>query len=312
MGAAVAQRVDQHVAPLARAGDQDALERDVRQRLDQALGHRARGDGVGRDPVLAEGPRGAGPHRRDVEAGEAARVAAGVEQAREQLVDAVRARRHEAVVAAEVGEVGGRARRSGSPAPRSPLAPSSRSRAASGLAWARARVTATVRPCSGRRSSHARSSRSAATGPTTVTAGARMRSASARAATSASVATTVRWPGSVPRSITATGSPGGASLRLQPLGDPRERAHAHVEDERAGEARERGPVERGAGLVRVLVPGDEGHAAGELAMRDRDPGVGRRRDPGGDPRHDLERRRPPRAARAPPRRRGRTRTGRRP
>ena len=88
-------------------------------------------------------------------------------------------------------------------------APSSRSRAASGLACARARVTAIVRPCSGRRSSQARSSRSAATGPTSVTAGARMLSACARSATVASVASTVRWPGSVPRSTTATGSSAG-------------------------------------------------------------------------------------------------------
>ena len=98
----------------------------------------------------------------------------------------------------------------------------------------------------------------------------------------------MRWPGSVPRSITATGSSRGPPLGLQPLGDPRQRAHAHVEDERAGEARERRPVERRLRLVGVLVAGDERHAAGELAVRDGDAGVGGRGDAGGDAGHDLE------------------------
>ncbi len=89
------------------------------------------------------------------------------------------------------------------------VAPSARSRAASALAWARARVTATVRPCSGRCSSHASCSRIAATSPTSVIAGARMRSSCARSAMSASVASTVRWPGRVPCSITAAGWSGG-------------------------------------------------------------------------------------------------------
>ena len=54
-------------------------------------------------------------------------------------------------------------------------APRSRSRATSPLAWARARVTTMRRPCSGRASAQAISSRSAATAPITVTAGERMR-----------------------------------------------------------------------------------------------------------------------------------------
>ena len=84
-------------------------------------------------------------------------------------------------------------------------APSPRSRAASALACARARVTATVRPYSGRVSSHASCSRSAATGPTSVIAGARMPCTEP---ISPSVDSTVFCPGSVPRSTTATGSDG--------------------------------------------------------------------------------------------------------
>ncbi len=105
--AALAQRLDQDVAALARPRDQDALERDAGQRLDEPLRHRALRNGVGGDPVLAEGPRGAGAHRRDMEAGEVARVAAVGEQPREQLVDAVGARRHQPVVGGELRDLGG-------------------------------------------------------------------------------------------------------------------------------------------------------------------------------------------------------------
>jgi hypothetical protein len=94
-------------------------------------------------------------------------------------------------------------------------APSCASRRASPLACARARVTAIVRPCSGRLSSHAISSPSFATGPTRVMAGGLTPSAATRAAISASVDTTACCPGSVPRSITAAGMSAGrpASIR---------------------------------------------------------------------------------------------------
>ena len=82
---------------------------------------------------------------------------------------------------------------------------------------------------------------------------------------------------------------GRPALGDEALGDPRQRAHAHVEDERAREAGERGPVDRRVRLVRVLVAGDERDAAGQLAVRDRDARVGRRGDAGGHARHDLER-----------------------
>ncbi len=60
------------------------------------------------------------------------------------------------------------------------------------LAWARARVTATVSPARGRRSNHARRSRKAATGPKMEIAGARMPACAAASAMVPSVATTTR------------------------------------------------------------------------------------------------------------------------
>ena len=89
-------------------------------------------------------------------------------------------------------------------------APSARSRAASALACARARVTATRRPASGRAaSSQASSSPSAATGPTSVIEGGRTPACAARSAMVANVPCTARWPGSVPRSTMTTGSLSG-------------------------------------------------------------------------------------------------------
>ena len=86
--------------------------------------------------------------------------------------DPVGAGQADEVVAPRSGAGPVERRRSGSPAPRRPRAPSARSRAASPLAWARARVTATVSPASGRASNQASFSRSAATGPNTAIAGA--------------------------------------------------------------------------------------------------------------------------------------------
>ena len=96
------------------------------------------------------------------------------------------------------------------------------------------------------------------------------------------------------------------------LGDARELAHAHVEDERAREGRQRRPVDGGLRLLGVLVAGHEGHRAGHPALGDRDPGIGRRGHAGGHAGNDLVVAARPRAAPAPPRRRARRRTGRRP
>ena len=59
LGAALAQRVGEHVAGLGGAGDEHAaaLDLDLGERLDQRLGDEALGDDVGGDPVLGEGAR---------------------------------------------------------------------------------------------------------------------------------------------------------------------------------------------------------------------------------------------------------------
>jgi hypothetical protein len=66
----------------------------------------------------------------------------------------------------------------------------------------------------------------------------------------------------------------------QRLGDPRQRLHAHVEDQGPGEARQRLVVEGRVLLLGVLVPGDEGDGGGIVAVGDRDAGVGWGGDPG--------------------------------
>ena len=105
---------------------------------------------------------------------------------------------------------------------------------------------------------------------------------------------------------------GGSSAGDQLLGDRRQLAHAHVEDERAREGGDRRPVQAVLGIHRIRVAGDERHGARDAPMGDRDARVRARGDPGGDPGDDLERDAFGRAALAPPRRRGRRRTGRRP
>ncbi len=88
-------------------------------------------------------------------------------------------------------------------------APSSVSRRASSLERSRERVTAIVLPCRGLGGSHASCCASEATGPTTVTDGGRTCSRCTASAMVASVPVTVRCPGSVPLSTTATGSDSG-------------------------------------------------------------------------------------------------------
>ena len=86
------------------------------------------------------------------------------------------------------------------------FAPSASRRRARPLAWARARVTATLTPANGRGPSQASCCESAATGPTIVIDGGRMRSRATVSAIVSSVPLTVRWEGSVPASTTAAGS----------------------------------------------------------------------------------------------------------
>ena len=61
-----------------------------------------------------------------------------------------------------------------------------------------------------------------------------------------------------------------------------------VADQRAVEAREARPVDRRARLAFVLVAADEGHRVAAARIRNRDAGIARYRDAGGDARHDLE------------------------
>ena len=145
--AARAQRVGQHVAALGGAGDQRALDRHVRERLDEPLGDRALGHDVGLDAA-----------RRAARAAVPGPIAATVTPASSRA-----SRRRSSSSSAPLGEVTHDevvvADRSGSGGSSGSIriagasttaAPSARSRAASALACARARVTATVRPCSGR------------------------------------------------------------------------------------------------------------------------------------------------------------------
>ena len=257
-------------------------------------------------PCPARSPRCVAPGQR-------AGVAAGGGEAREQLARAVRRRDADQVVRAR-----GRAAAASSGATRMAGASTTvgaqlaqpRGQRAGLRARARDRDRAAVqRP----RSSQASDSRSAATGPTSVTAGARIPAAAARSATSPSVASTVRWPGSVPRSTTATGSVGRAGRRRSAA---RRSAAARARPcrRRACRGTRRAPASRAPSPASPgsSWPVTNATPRGELALRHRDAGVGRRRDAGGDARHDLERDAGRRAAPAPPRRRARTRTGRRP
>ena len=198
--------------------------------------------------------------------------------------------RHEQVEAGEVGELApssGSMRIAGASTTR---APSACRRAASALAWARARVTATVRPGSGRAGEPAELPRSAATGADDRDrrrARPARRRARARRSGPASP-TTVRWSGERAALDDRRGLVGRAAGGDQLLGDLRQRAHAHVEDERAGERGERGQS-IASRLAGSSWPVTNATALGESAMRHRDAGVGGRGDAGGDAGHDLER-----------------------
>ena len=123
-------------------------------------------------------------------------------------------------------------------------APSARSVAARPLAWARARVTTTRRPWSGRRSSQPIVSRRAATGPMSTIAGG---SKACRGCRRGQLGER-RGHGPLPRHRAALHGrrrlAGVAARRDQALGDLGQPLDAHVEDERARETGERLPVER--------------------------------------------------------------------
>ena len=162
-------------------------------------------------------------------------------------------------------------------------APSARRRAARPLACARARVTATLTPASGPRPQPRE---------LVVQRGDR---ADDRHRRRVGVLLAERRHGRQQHALVGQGPALDDGRRLarvaavghELLGDARQLAHAHVEDERAGEGGQRRPVDGGLRLRRVLVPGHEGHRAGHPALGDRDPGVARRGHAGGHAGHDL-------------------------
>ncbi|CAB4341365.1 unannotated protein [freshwater metagenome] len=80
-----------------------------------------------------------------------------------------------------------------------------------------------------------------------------------------------------------------ATTADQSLRDPTKAAHAHVEDQRAGEGSQSRPVDLGLRLVGVLMASDEGDGARYAALRYRDAGVGRGCDSRSDSGDDLDR-----------------------
>ena len=221
--------------------------------------------------------------------------------------DPVVGRRAASAAAAQGGAAVGGRRRSRSRAPRSARRPAPAAPRASWEACWRVRVTTTRRPNSGRRSNQARST--AATSPTTITDGAASGCVGDRAERGPHGA--LLGPGAPAhgRHRGVGGQPAGHQL----LGDPRDARHAHEDHDRAADPRHGPPVDRAVlARGRVLVAGDDGERRGAVAQRDRDAGVGGHGDGRRDAGHDLERHAGRRPARPPPRRRGRTRTGRRP
>ena len=228
-----------------------------------------------RTPCAARRAAVAGPIATTVASGERDRASRPRSaSAREQGVHAVDAGQHDQAVVADARRAPRRSRRrpraagdADDRAARPPRRPSARRRSDSSLAWARARVTTTVRPIRGRRSSQPIVAASDATGPTTTTAGEPeallphpLRRRSSRVATRLPLAR-----GGAPLDD-ADGLVGRAPARDQRVGDAAEPAHAHQDHQRPRHAGEGGPV----GLLRrlggVLVAGDDrergGHARG--------------------------------------------------
>ena len=294
-----AQGVGQHVAALGGAGDQRALDRHVLERLHQPLGDRALRHHVGLDPALPQCPRGARADRRNGDAGQLAGVAQAVHAAARRR-SATSRRRGRSTRSGGSVVSSGRIRIAGVS---TTAAPRVLRRAARALACARARVTATVRPCSGLASSHASCSRRRGDGPDQRDRGGAdplLRGAVGDVAQRGKQR-------SLAGERAALDDSDGLGLRPsaghEALRDPRQRADAHVEHERPREARQGGPVEAGLRLRGILVAGDERDGARGVAVGDGDACVGGSGDPGGDARHHLERHpaSPSTSASSPPR-----------
>ena len=199
-------------------------------------------------PCAAQRRGRARADRRDARAGERARVAPALGEALEQQLDAVGARQAEQVEVAErraAQRSSATIRIAGASMTRAPSARSRRREPARLRARARDRDAVARRAAPAR--SQASSAASAATSPITVIAGARTpalaalrgdRRERARAPSAGRAACRARRPRPArPRSRPAA---------ISRCASARQRAHAHVEDERAREGGERAPVDRAA------------------------------------------------------------------
>ena len=224
--------VERHDVDLG-AGRSQALGQRVARLLRRARRARARRPGRPAAPPAAPRPRSARPRRRRRSRPRAAPRRCPARSPRPSRRRA-RARRRRSARAAAAGRWARSRRRArtraasiGGPssgsmrmtAHSSTSAPRSRSRSTRPLAWARARVTTTRRPCSGRSSAQASCSRSAATAPITVTAGERMPAASTSAAIVASVPVDAALRGGRPRLGHAHGRLGRLAAGDQRGGD---------------------------------------------------------------------------------------------
>ncbi len=70
------------------------------------------------------------------------------------------------------------------------------------------------------------------------------------------------------------GRVGGQARFDKVAGDVGQVLHAHDKDQRVRAGRQRLPVVHGTGLVGILVPGNEGHGRGEVAVRQGDARIG--------------------------------------
>ena len=167
-------------------------------------------------------------------------------------------------------------------------APRPRAGAASPLAWARARVTATRGRAVGGARTRGGARAAPPTGPTRVTAGGRMPASRTRSAMSREGGEHGALAGQRAALDHGHGLVRVAPAREQALGQQRQGPHPHVEDERAREGGERRPVQARLPLVRILVGRDQGHGRGAFTVRHRYARIGGGGHARGHPRDDLE------------------------
>ena len=161
--------------------------------------------------------------------------------------------------------------------------------------------------CAGHRSCHPRTACRSTTEPTTTTAGGCTSRSRASRAMSSRVPTVGPLRRQASRDSTmATGVSAGLAVPHQLGGRHAQPADTHQQHERALRRRQRRPVEACSWPETTVT------CSGQPAVGDRDARGGGHGDRAGHARNDLDRRRRPPGRPAPPRRRGRGRTGRRP